>query len=165
MKRIAVVRTMAVVFGTVVALVTMFGIDASAVADQSVTASPQTGHESTCSVASLHGTFGFTATGTVEGVGPIARVGRETFDGQGNASGTATTSVDGTIYPSTFTATYTVNSDCTGTFTEDDSAIGTAHDNIVVVDAGREIQAIGADSGEIIAAGWKKQFPNADHDR
>ena len=165
MKRTAVVRTLVIGFGTVVALVTIHGIDARAVAGQSAQSSPQTDQRKACSIASLHGTFGFTATGTVNGIGPVARVGWETFDGKGNASGTATTSLNGSINPSTFTATYTVNPNCTGTATEDDSVIGVAHDDLVIVDAGREIRAISVDPGGTLTADWKKQFPNGVHNQ
>lgn len=111
----------------------------------------------TCSFASLRGAFGFTATGMVNGLGSVVRVGREVFDGKGHASGTATTSVNGSILQSTFTATYTVNPDCTGTMTEVDSAIGTAHDNIVLVNGGQRLQAMGVDPGETVEAHWEKQ--------
>jgi hypothetical protein len=161
MKRAAVTRTLVTAFGAVVALVAIHGMDGSAVASQSTPASPETDLRTTCSAASLHGTFGFTATGTVNGAGPVARVGWETFDGEGNASGTATTSVNGAVFPSTFTATYTVNPNCTGTATEDDSNLGPVHDDLVIVDAGREIQAISADQGGTVTAVWKKQFPNS----
>jgi hypothetical protein len=165
MKRTAVTRTFVIACSTVVGLFLVHGLSGRAAAGQSAPPSPETDPRTTCSIASLHGAFGFTATGTVGGVGPVARVGWETFDGEGNASGIATTSVNGTIYHSTFTATYTVNPNCTGTFTEKDSAIGPADDDIVIVDGGREIQAINADSGGVITADWKKQFPQDVHDR
>jgi hypothetical protein len=165
MKRTRVVRGLVVVFGIVVALVTIYGMDARAVAGQSAPATPQTDQRRTCSTASLRGTFGFTATGTVDGIGPVARVGWETFDGNGNASGAATTSVNGTIYDSTFTATYTVSPNCTGTFAEQDSAIGPVNDDIVIVDAGQEIRAISADPGATVTAVWKRQFPQSVHDQ
>lgn len=92
MKRSAATRTLAIVFGAVVAFAAIHGMEARAVAGQSAPASPKTHQQPTCSTASLHGTFGFTATGTVDGIGPVARVGWETFDGEGNASGAATTS-------------------------------------------------------------------------
>ena len=37
-----------------------------------------------CSNATLHGSYGLRATGTVIGVGDFAAVGRFTFDGKGN---------------------------------------------------------------------------------
>jgi hypothetical protein len=165
MKRTAVVRAMGVVFAAVVALVTIHGMGARAVAGQSEALSPQADQRTTCSTASLHGTFGFAATGAFAG-SPVARVGWETFDGEGHARGTATTSVNGTIYDhSSFTVTYTVNHNCTGTFTEEDSAIGPSHDEFVIVDGGREIQAVNVDSGGVITAVWKKQFPKGDQDQ
>lgn len=165
MKRTALVRTVVIVFGTVVALVTIHGMGARAVARQSEAASPQTDERTTCSTASLRGTFGFTATGTFAGL-PVARAGLETFDGKGHASGTATTSVNGTISDhSTFTTTYTVNHNCTGTFQETDSAIGTSDDEFVIVDGGREIQAVNVDPGGVIIAVWKKQFPKDERDQ
>jgi hypothetical protein len=160
MKRTPVTRALVIAFGTVVALFTIHGLDGRAAASQSAPTSPETDQRTTCSAASLHGTFGFTATGTVDGVGPVARVGWETFDGEGNASGTVTTSLNGSVSPSTFTATYTVNPTCTGTATENDSNLGLVHDDLVIVDAGREIQAISADQGGTVTAVWKKQFPN-----
>jgi hypothetical protein len=39
-----------------------------------------------CSNATLHGSYGLHATGTVIGVGDFAAVGRFTFDGKGNLS-------------------------------------------------------------------------------
>lgn len=165
MKRTVLVRALVIVFGTVVTLVTIYGMDARAVARQSEPTSLQTDEQRTCSTASLHGSFGFTATGTFDGT-PVARVGWESFDGKGNASGTATTSVGGTIYEnSSFTVTYTVNPNCTGTFTEMDSAIGPSHDDFVIVDGGQAIQAVNADPGGVITVVWKKQFPQSDHDQ
>lgn len=111
----------------------------------------------TCAPASLHGAFGFTATGSVNGLGSVVRTGREVFEGRGHASGTATTSAGGSILRSTFTATHAINPDCTGTVTEVDSMLGTVHDDIVVVDAGRGIRAIGVDPGATIGGHWEKQ--------
>lgn len=112
---------------------------------------------STCSLASLEGAFGISGTGSVEGVGAAVRVGREVFDGRGHASGVATTSLNGAVLRSTFTATYKVNPDCTGTVTEVDSKLGTTVCEIVIVDGGREVQVINATPGATMTASWKKQ--------
>jgi len=40
-----------------------------------------------CSNATLHGSYGLHATGSVIGVGDFAAVGRFTFDGNGNLTG------------------------------------------------------------------------------
>jgi hypothetical protein len=135
--------------------VTIHGMDARAVTDQSAGQSPNSPATNMLNQSTRH----------VNGIGPVARVGWETFDGEGNASGTATTSVNGSILRSTFTATYTVNPYCTGTFAEQDSAIGPVNDDMAIVDGGREIQAITADPGGTVTAFWKKQFPQSVHDQ
>lgn len=120
-------------------------------------APPGMDERSACSLASLEGAFGISGTGLVEGVGSAVRVGREVFDGRGHASGVASTSLNGAILRSTFTATYKVNPDCTGTVTEVDSMLGTTVCEIVIVDGGREVQVINATPGATMTATWKKQ--------
>ena len=62
------------------------------------------------------GNYAFTDNGTVIGVGPRTAVGVFTLDGAGNLiNGVATSSLNGSIAQETFSGTYTVNSDCTGT--------------------------------------------------
>jgi predicted lipoprotein len=51
------------------------------------------------------------------GAGPFAEVGRQTFDGKGNANATATVRSNGNIQPVTIQGTYTVKADCTGSMT------------------------------------------------
>ena len=69
-----------------------------------------------CSLARSAGNYGFTDSGTVVGIGPRTAVGVFTFDGAGNLqNGVATSSLNGSIAQETFSGTYTVNSDCTGT--------------------------------------------------
>jgi hypothetical protein len=72
-----------------------------------------------CSNASLQGTFAYTGTGFVvtptARAGPFAEVGTQTFDGKGATTSTFTASGNGNLFQTTFTGTYTVNPDCTGT--------------------------------------------------
>ena len=69
-----------------------------------------------CSLALSAGHFAFTDNGTVIGVGPRTAVGVFTLDGAGNlVNGVATSSLNGSVAPETFSGTYTVNADCTGT--------------------------------------------------
>jgi hypothetical protein len=73
-----------------------------------------------CSTAKTAGNYGFTLTGVVNlptGAVPIAAVGRAALDSNGNVSGTEARSVGGGFADETFTGTYTVNADCTGTTT------------------------------------------------
>src|SRR5262249_32367541 len=67
-----------------------------------------------CSNDSTKGTYGVSCEGTSGGL-PVAVVGVYTADGKGNSSGGETLSFNGTIITGvTFTGTYTVNPDCTG---------------------------------------------------
>jgi hypothetical protein len=79
-----------------------------------------------CSLATLHGDYGFTITGQILGglvPGPVSGVALTTFDGQGGLLQTDFVVKNGTPAgsPDAFrtgeNGTYTVNSDCTGTAT------------------------------------------------
>ena len=73
-----------------------------------------------CSYQSVAGKYGFTLTGVVIlPTGPvlIAAVGRAVLDAAGSASGTESRSVGGGFADETFTGTYAVNPDCTGSTT------------------------------------------------
>jgi hypothetical protein len=73
-----------------------------------------------CSIASLNGTFAYTSTGfgVTSPAPPEAEVGTQTFDGRGNTTAAATlVDANGGVHQLTITGTYTVNPDCTGTFT------------------------------------------------
>lgn len=70
-----------------------------------------------CSLARAAGKWSLTDQGTVIGIGPRTAVGVLTLDGNGNLlNGVATSSLNGTIASETFSGTYTVNPDCSGTF-------------------------------------------------
>ena len=69
-----------------------------------------------CSNATLHGSYGLHATGTIIGVGDFTEVGRFTFDGNGNLTGKLFVRVAGNnIEPPAFKGTYSVSPDCTVT--------------------------------------------------
>ena len=71
-----------------------------------------------CSNATLHGSYGLHAKGTIIGVGDFAAVGRFTFDGKGNLTGKLFVRVAGNnIEPPAFTGSYSVSPDCTVTDT------------------------------------------------
>jgi hypothetical protein len=117
-----------------------------------------------CSNASLQGTYGYTSIGTITAppdiAGPIAEVGTQTFDGRGNTTASATLSSNGTIIPVTITGTYTVNSDCTGTFTLQVAPFGFTVDVIFVIDDGwNEFRAIETDTGFVITRVGRKLYP------
>ena len=104
------------------------------------------GLHAACSTASTAGRFGFTTTGSIPAVGPVAATGIFTQDASGNITGTQTRSLNGSVADETFTGTATVNSDCTGTDTvqvfQDGSLVRTTTLHVVYDDNGREARAI-----------------------
>ena len=72
--------------------------------------------EAQCSLARAAGKWTFSDSGTVIGIGPRVAAGIWTFDAEGNVlNGVATSSLNGTIADETFSGTYTVSPNCTGT--------------------------------------------------
>jgi len=151
MKRTIAPATLVIVFATVFVL----GILPKA----------QAGEHRECSNASLQGSFGFTNTGTNIALppplaGPIAQIGRQTFDGRGNTDTTATLSANGNIFRVTAQGTYVVNPDCTGSMTLYVSPFGaTVLLDFVIDDDGAELRAVITDAGAIESVVYKKQFP------
>jgi hypothetical protein len=78
-----------------------------------------------CSVSTLKGGYAVHGQGTVVQQLPnlpapsfqFAEVARATLDGAGNVYGTAMLNLGGIAVQGTFSGTYTVNADCTGTVT------------------------------------------------
>ncbi len=156
MKRTTTANTFAIAFATVVSL----GIAPQAQAD-----------DKGCSNATLTGTFGITATGSIVApppiAGPFANVGTQTFDGKGGTTGTATVSQNGNILKVTITGTYTVNPDCTGSITLNLSSQNpplslTTHAFFVIDDSGAEFRAIQTDPGVVLTVIGRRQFPEND---
>jgi hypothetical protein len=151
MKRAIAPAALVTVFATVFVL----GIPPRAQADE---------HRG-CSNASLQGSFGFTNTGTNLALppplaGPIAQIGRQTFDGRGNTDAATTLSLNGNIVRATAQGTYVVNPDCTGSMTLYVSPFGaTVLLDFVIDDDGAELRAIITDAGAIESVVFKKQFP------
>jgi hypothetical protein len=82
-----------------------------------------------CSDATLNGSYGLHATGSVIGVGDFAAVGRFVFDGKGSLTAKLFVRINGNnVEPPEFTGTYTVNPDCTVT----DSWGGSTHVSVIV---------------------------------
>jgi hypothetical protein len=111
-----------------------------------------------CSNATLKGSYGLHATGTIIGIGDFAAIGRFTFDGKGNLTGKLFVRVNGNnLEPPEFTGTYSVNPDCTVS----DSWGGSSHVS-VIVNEGKEYFILNNTSGEgdTISGEAKKQFPD-----
>ena len=120
-----------------------------------------------CSDATVKGTFAYTSTGFITSppdlAGPFASVGTQTFDGNGGTTAAAWVSQNGTILPVTITGTYTVDPDCTGTFTVEIAPVGiTAHVFFAIDENGAEFRALQTDPGIVVTGIARRQFPASD---
>ena len=120
-----------------------------------------------CSNATLLGTFAYRITGFITAppaeAGPFASVGTQIFDGNGRTTATAWVSQNGNIVPVTITGTYTVNPDCTGSFTLQISPLGlTTHSFFAIDDDEAGFQAIQTDPGVVVTGIARRQFPVGD---
>lgn len=117
-----------------------------------------------CSQANLKGTFAYTSTGFIVAapiaplVGPSAEVGAQYFDGKGSVTFTFNSSLNGMTGSGTATGTYTVNEDCTGTFTEVTPQF-TSHYSFVIDESGTGFQAICQDTGVVVSRFGRKLYP------
>ncbi|MFY0567482.1 hypothetical protein ACN28E_27165 [Archangium lansingense] len=107
-----------------------------------------------CTPRMLKGTYvyandGYIVTGS-ERV-PFAQAGGEHFPGDGTLTGSATVSTNGEITRITYTGTYTVEPDCSGTATLTDNLGGTAHFDIFVTKNGESTSFIQTDPGYVTA--------------
>jgi hypothetical protein len=110
-----------------------------------------------CSEATLHGTYLFADDGFVikdnEKV-PFASSGYEVYDGNGHTKGVATTNVNGKITSKeTFSGTYTVKADCTGSSTYTD---GTHYDDYIAPD-GSMLTYVQTKPSKLVSAGLEQQ--------
>jgi hypothetical protein len=120
-----------------------------------------------CSKLTLKGTFAHAGAGFITAppatAGPFAHVSAQTFDGDGGTTATGIVSVNGNIIPVTEKGTYTVNSDCTGTWTVQLSPVGiTGHVFFVIYDTGNALQVIGTDANLVVTGVLQRQFPRGD---
>ena len=126
-----------------------------------------------CTNATLKGTFSHIGSGVITAppaaAGPIAGLGTQTFDGNGGVTGNAVASLNGNIISGTFTGTYTVNPDCTGTYTTQLSIGITTHTYFVLVwstaspgTSLSEFHFISTDPGVVSTGIARRQFPVGD---
>jgi len=70
-----------------------------------------------CSAASVSGRWALTTTGSIPGIGDVAAVGTYTADPSGHLIGSQTRSLGGQVAAETFTGTFSVKPNCTGSAT------------------------------------------------
>jgi len=119
-----------------------------------------------CSNASLKGTFSDRDSGWIflspnAAPVPFAGVNTDTFDGNGKMTTSGFSTVNGQGGQGTSTGTYTVNSDCTGTYTVTSPGL-TVHAFFVIDEDGSELQIVITDPGTVILCVAKRQFPVGD---
>ena len=115
---------------------------------EKVHATPNNDHHGGCSVASLKGTYAFHRTGVNNVVGgPIAQIGINVEDGEGNIKLIRTTrSANGVIldwFDQLEPGSYTVDPDCTGTFFNKSQ-------NLVVLDGGKRYFLLAVSPGTTV---------------
>jgi hypothetical protein len=117
-----------------------------------------------CSNATLNGTYGLYATGTVIGVGPVGLVGVLEYDGQGEFTGTVFQKVNGNLVQFTVTGTYSVDSNCVSTDVSHTSTGQSGTHTVVIVDNGNEFYSLNTtpSPGNVIVGIGKRQFAGDD---
>ena len=117
-----------------------------------------------CSLAGVAGNYGYKATGfvaTPTGVFvPVAAAGRISFDGHGNVSGPQTRVVADSALDETYSGTYSVDGDCTGTFTvlvQPDTRTSTV--NLVWTDNTNGVSAVFTNPGFVLTATARRVSP------
>jgi hypothetical protein len=113
--------------------------------------------EKKCSNRSLRGNLGASLGGDAAGL-PFVALDLVDADGAGNLTGQGTVSYNGSISQVSFTATYSVNSDCSGSITFD---TGTTQ-NFVVVGKGSEVRFIRTDLATAVVTGIAKSLHHGD---
>jgi hypothetical protein len=126
---------------------------------KTLAARSQTDNEFPCSNRTLKGRYGMKGEGLVPGgpppapLVPFAMVGIETLDGAGNLTDAATTSLNGVVTSNVNPGTYTVNQDCTGTYTVNISVPPfQVNHRLVIVDKGKEFYLIGTQASVLTFA-------------
>ena len=116
-----------------------------------------------CSLANVAGSYGYTFSGFVAiapAFVPAAAAGRITFDGNGHVSGTQTRVVAGSSLDETYSGTYSVNPNCTGSFTvlvEPDTRTSTI--DLVWTDNTNGVSAVFTNPGFILTATGRRISP------
>jgi hypothetical protein len=116
-----------------------------------------------CSVATLEGSFARRDSGFVIAptgvVSPLAGVFLVIFDGNGAFTAAGSSSLNGNVSQSTATGTYTVNQDCTGSYTSLSSTGRTSTAFFVIADNGNEIHILPTNTGISITCIARKVSP------
>ena len=112
----------------------------------------QAASENPCSLRTLQGTYVYHCSGLVNGV-LFAFAGQDQYNGDGTMSGVYSFSDNGAIsHNASYTGTYTVNPDCTGTYTSVDENGVIGHLDLFFGRDGDEVSFVVTDGGIVDAA-------------
>jgi hypothetical protein len=113
-----------------------------------------------CNLATLSGAYSYNFNGFLISGGSnidLAVVGTINFDGAGKISGFDTSVVGGQADPlETFTGSYKVKEDCSGTFKLNTTESGILHAYFTIDSGGNEIEFVDTDPGTSIAGSAKR---------
>ena len=116
--------------------------------------------QSSCTVTNWTGGYAYLLNGfTYDQFGQIdlTASGRLVADGAGNLTAGDTLSYDGSIIKRSYTGTYTIASDCTGSLVLTSSNGNKANYDFVMYNNGKEVNLIETDSGVIFSGVAKQQ--------
>jgi hypothetical protein len=117
-----------------------------------------------CTLRDLKGAYGFTVKTTNSISVNYILTGRFDADGSGSFSGAGHENVNFTAGETTFTGTYTINSDCTGDALFQYAAGQQAHLFFVIVEDGNELIILDNDTGVMEAGYAKRQSLNKERE-
>ena len=124
-----------------------------------------------CTNSTIKGTYAFTIHGTVflpGGAPPLLVDGlaKTTFDGNGNLTQLDAVAANGNVAPGwrLSTGTYSVNPDCTGTFTVSNGNQPPIHAQFIVAQSGNTIHAMVIDPGFATTSDAERVLAPSDED-
>jgi hypothetical protein len=120
-----------------------------------------------CSLKTIKGSYATSTTGSIVSAGPVGEVAdvvKIIFDGNGEASQTATVSLNGVIIPnrSSLSGSYAVDADCTGDISlilPTPTGTITSKSRFVIVRNGEELLMINTGVGRVLTGIATKQHP------
>ncbi|WP_437817177.1 hypothetical protein [Sorangium sp. So ce1078] len=105
----------------------------------------------------FQGSYGWDAAGSLVGLGSFVANGIIVFNRDGTLTATESGSLEGTYFTDTFTGTWTLNEDGTGTFITVDSAGGVSTFDWVLTAKGQRGTAISRDPGDVTLLRMERQ--------
>src|SRR5262249_20869242 len=112
--------------------------------------------DNSCSLRTLKGTYAYHCSGVHLGNGQpvyVAFAGKDQYHGDGTMSGVYSFSENGALsHNISYTGTYTVNPDCTGSFTTVDETGVVVHADLFFGRDGEEVNFVLTDGGVVDAA-------------